>query len=520
MKRIVTLSLLLTSIVLNAQEVAWFTSPEIQEGANISNTGYTTTCDPAGNVYLAGFAANAYNYNDVYGDIYYNKYASDGSVILSQTFTGKAAVFNIIADSQGNTVLALSLIDEVTIGETTITQLPGVEPGHIIVKLDANGSLLWHKTLHAVDFEYDAVTHFSGVAIDANDNVYAAYDNYMYSYITKYSPSGEALATITQQHVNLISSVAVDTEGNIYGAGSCANGMATYAGVFSGTDLTYNTYVVKYSPEGVFQWVKYIDDITCPSPAVVARTPDEVYVSSFLFTNEDIGGIDIEGPGQMFDDFYLAKINSDGEFQWVREVPGAGKGGPGNRNFIKLDTNGNVYFAGFTGGSIDWAYNINTSVEGFSNNDAFVLKCSPDGQVLFAKNWGGGSYDRVDGISLNNDGDVFICGMVNGTGSFGGFPFESTDWEYRPYLAKISQPTAGTHNPEAKTAVLYPNPATDYINITGLTGNVRGSVMNVMGQKVMDFSTDGTASINVAVLPAGTYFVMIKGFKASKFIKR
>ena len=520
MTRTVTLLLLLTGLATAAQEVAWFTQPEIQADTNANNIGYTTACDPAGNVYLAGFKDNAFDYNEVYGDVYYNKYTTDGTLLFSQTFTGKAAVFNIAADSQGNTVLALSYIDEMTIGETTFTQEPNVEPDRIIIKLDADGNVLWHKTLHASGFDFDAVTHFNGVTVDANDNVYAAYDNYMYSYITKYSPEGDELATITQQNVNMVSSVAVDTEGNIYGAGSCASEMATYAGVLAGTDITYNTYVVKYSPEGVFQWVRYIDDITCPMPIVLARTPNEVYVSSFLFTNEDIGGIGIEGPGQMFEDFYLAKLNSQGEFQWVREVEGAGKGAPGNRNFAKLDTNGNVYFAGYAGGSIQWAYNITTTVEGFSNNDAFVVKYGPDGQVLFAQNWGSNGLDRVDGITVNNDGEIFISGMVNGAGSFGGFPFESTDWEYKPYLAKLTQPTAGTHNPEAKTAVLYPNPTTDYLNITGLTGTVRGSVMNVMGQKVMDFSTDSSSPVNVALLPEGTYFVTIKGFKASKFIKK
>ena len=374
MTRTVTLLLLLTGLATSAQEVAWFTQPEIQADTNANNIGYTTACDPAGNVYLAGFKDNALDYNEVYGDVYYNKYTTDGTLLFSQTFTGKAAVFNIAADSQGNTVLALSYMDEMTIGETTFIQEPNVEPDRIIVKMDGNGNVLWHKTLHAAGFDFDAVTNFRGVATDAGDNVYAAYDNYSYSYITKYSPAGDELFTITQQNVNAITSVAVDTEGNIYGAGSCAGGMATYAGVVSGTDLAYNTYVVKYSNEGVFQWVNYIDDITCPMPVVLARTPNEVYVSSFLFTNEPIGDINVEGPDAgMMEDFYLAKLNSEGEFQWVREVEGAGKGSPGNRNFAKLDTNGNVYFAGYTGGAIQWAYNISTLVEGFSNNDAFVV---------------------------------------------------------------------------------------------------------------------------------------------------
>jgi len=69
------------------------------------------------------------------------------------------------------------------------------------------------------------------------------------------------------------------------------------------------------------QWTKYIEDITCPSPIVKARTPNEVYFSSELFDSFPFDTIIPEGPIGGFSDFFLAKLNQTGNFIWVKEVP-------------------------------------------------------------------------------------------------------------------------------------------------------------------------------------------------------
>ena len=519
MKRILFLSVLLCRAVVSAQTVEWFALQQDGQSKGY-NVGYSTICDPDGNVYISGFKQNAFTYNDTYGDIYYSKYNSFGQVIFSKTFSGKVASYSLVSDNEGSIIIALSFIDEITINETTLMHTD-IEPAKMIAKLDSDGNLLWHKILTIeTGFGLNSVNDFRGLAIDSGNNVYAAFDNYSNSHIVKYSPAGEVLMDIEQQNVNRITSVAVDNEGNIYGSGSCAGPNAVYAGMAAPTDLAYNTYVVKYSPSGVFQWIKYVNDITCPEPHVVARTPNEVYVSSFLFLNAEFDEFDTEGPFQAFEDFFIAKLDADGTYQWVREVPGAGSAAQGNRNFLNLDNNGNVYFAGYTSGTIDWANNIQTSVDGFSNNDAFVIKYSPEGEVLMAKNWGGESYERIDGITLNADGGIFIAGIVSGTGDFGGFEYEGEAWEYKPYLAKIGGATAGITDHHFKSISVYPNPATDYFILPALEKTVTGKIFNALGQEVIDFRTDGMSPVNVTQLPAGTYYVRMGGFAVAKLIKK
>jgi hypothetical protein len=113
------------------------------------------------------------------------------------------------------------------------------------------------------------------MAIDASDQIYLGFNDFENAYIEKLSPQSVLLETIIQQHVRMISSVSVDNQGNIYSAGGCAEFNSAFAGVPVPAPFTYTTYLAKYDADGVFQWVKYVEDITCPEPQVkaVIRTP-------------------------------------------------------------------------------------------------------------------------------------------------------------------------------------------------------------------------------------------------------
>jgi hypothetical protein len=88
-------------------------------------------------------------------------------------------------------------------------------------------------------------------------------------------------------------------------------------------------------------------------------------------------------------------------------------------------------------------------------------------------------------------------------------------------------PTAITELNNTAGIKLYPNPASDNLNVeinTAATGNVRIDVLNLMGQKVNSVqSADRAATFNVANLPAGYYMVdcYIEGVKigTARFIK-
>lgn len=518
MKNYTLLIFLFLGIAMQGQTFQWLNTPSIPEDANIHSTSYIAAADPDGNVYFSGFKDSPVIWNEIMGNIYFNKYDTDGQLLFSKSFTGKCICNNMASDSEGNIIMALTYKETLTIGATTLTSV-GDDLKRVLAKLDPDGNLIWHKELYMDGFDLGIIEDFRALDIDFEDNIYAGYDNYMYSRITKYSSEGENLFTIEQQNVNRITSVAVDTEGNIYSAGACADLNSKYAGVDVPTDFSYTTYIAKYSSQGVYQWVKYVEDITCPEPRVVARTPDEVYFSSYLFTSNNFDDVSVEGPGSNFEDIFIAKLNSSGTFQWVREASGAGKAHPGLKNYLSLDIEGNIYFTGGTAGTVNWGNNISTTTGSFQN-DALILKYNPEGTLLFAKTAGGNSEDRMDGICITPDGDIFVTGIGRGNGQYDEIEYPAEELAYYPFLAKISQNILGIDKAEVMQIGFYPNPASDLITVTGIESPVKAVIFNMLGQEIKVIDNLQSGVVNIGNLSQGTYILKADGYESKKLIIR
>lgn len=74
----------------------------------------------------------------------------------------------------------------------------------------------------------------------------------------------------------------------------------------------------------------------------------------------------------------------------------------------------------------------------------------------------------------------------------------------------------GVEEVTAEQVRIYPNPATDVLNVEG-NGNIE--VSNILGQVVMTDFVEGHTQLNVANLNNGVYFVRVNG-QSMKFVKR
>lgn len=512
MKKTLLMLLLINTVLISAQTFEWLQTPTINFNSNSGLIGYPTACDTNGNVYISGFANNIYNYTEIYGDIFYNKYDTSGQLIFSKTITGKAQVYYIESDSNNNIYIAVAYVQSMSIDNTTIsTTSQGVKP--LLIKFDPNGNLLWYLEMSTID---TTINHFKSFAIDANDQVYVCYDNYDYSYVKKLDTNGTVLQTIEQQNVNVISSVSVDNEGYIYTAGACANLNSKFAGVIVPTTFSYNTYIAKYSPTGVFQWVKFVQDITCSDPQVKAKSQNEVYFSSTLYGAYAFDGITASGPNNGYDVF-ISKLNSAGVFQWVKEVPNGGFAFLGKRNFLNLDALGNVYFAGSVTGTINWGNNVITNSTIYQ--DGLILKINPSGTILMAKTAGGLSTDRFDGVAINSLGDIYVSGIFRGTTNFDTIlhiePDQSNTY---PVLSKINLSNLNTTNHSIETTIIYPNPTNDYFYIKNPKSYLKGEIFNVLGEKIKGFNIDSNP-ISIKDIAAGTYYIKLENNITIKLLK-
>ncbi|WP_297332185.1 T9SS type A sorting domain-containing protein [Flavobacterium sp.] len=519
MKNITSLALILLSgVTVYSQDAAWVKAPTINFNMNSQMVGYSTTTDAQGNVYFLGFKDDAVPYNSIMGKLHFIKYTADGEPSFIKEITGKAASHCIAADSEGNTIIALSYIETITIDDVTLTATSGEK--WLLAKFNASGDLVWYEPIELNETEGSDVNEFSAIAVDENDTIYIGYGNFMNSYISVYSKFNNFLYTIEQLNVGRITSLSVDSEGNIYSAGSCSNFNATFAGVTEDSGFAYDTYIAKYSNAGVYQWVKFLEDITCPAMQIVAKSPDEVYFSGNLFTNTMFDDIQSEGPISGFDDFFVARLDAQGNFVWVREVPGSGIAIPGNRNFLDIDSQGNVYFSGSTAMDINWGNGITTN-SGTTGRDVIVLQYNPDGDIVRAVTATGDGFNRADAVSVNNNGDLYIAGMAFGDITFGSLTHTSVTGQYYPFLAKMATGTMGIENPEKQMAYLYPNPATDNIYLAGTgTNNVQGTIYNALGQMVKTVTIAQGEPLSVKELPSGIYTIIVNDIQAVKFIKQ
>jgi hypothetical protein len=505
MKRILLALLLFAPALFTAQSFSWVKTPPVTFNMNPEYIGYTTAVDGSGNVYFSGFKDEAFPYDTILGNVYYNKYDASGALLFSKIIGGHVTVFNMMADHDGNMLVAFAYVGSISFDTLTfLTVSQDVQP--LLVKFSPDGNMIWY---YQPAIGESVAAQFRAIDIDDQNNIYIGYDDFLASYITKLTPNGVSSMTITQENVRSLTSLSVDNEGNIYSAGSCAEWNAKYAGVDMPAPFGYNTYIAKYNAAGTYQWMKYVEDVTCPQPQVKAFSPDIVYYSSYLFGPFMFDAIQAEGPVDSFgfSDAFITKLNASGEFQWVREVPGAGQLSQGGRNFLDLDPEGNLYFAGRTRGTISWNENIMTSTSGF-NNDAIVLKYSPAGDVAMVATAGGESEDRFDSVAVSASGAIYLSGMCTGDASFGGIAHNAPEFSYYPFLTKVEQ-TLATENNMQQHFTIYPNPVSDYLHVSGVTGSISGTMHNVLGMKVKQFEISEASPVDMRDLSTGLYFVNI-----------
>lgn len=483
------------------QQFEWVKTPPMSGTNNLDGLGYVVDTDLTGNVYFAGYRSDAFLYTDVFGKVGLDKYDGEGNLLWSKLIEGQAIVYDIHCDNDGNLLMAAGYVGSIVIGDfglVTINQ--GVQ--FVALKFDSSGNLLWDYPLGTGQ---PFLNDFRAITTDAFNNVYLAYDDYSDSWIRKLSPAGVQLMTIDQLDVPLITSISIDDTGNIYAAGGCSNPDASFSGVAAPTSFQYSTYVVKYNQSGVYQWHRYVEDITCPDPKVVAIDADHVYFSSYLTGPRVLGDFALQGPTMGgFSDFFLSRLDGLGSYLWAREVPGAGVAHTGMRRFLDADGNGNVYFAGSTQGNIQWGEGINTVSADFGHNGV-LLKYNEVGQILSALSFGGGGHDRSDCLTVSG-GIIYLSSIVQGSSNFGAISVNGPA-TYYPVLAKLSAATLGIDKDQREAFYIFPNPASNILY--GSTGEaVELKLFTITGQYVLSGMVSKDRGLPLESLSPGIYFVV------------
>lgn len=262
-------------------------------------------------------------------------------------------------------------------------------------------------------------------------------------FIVKYNSSGSQLwaTRITIGSIATTPSVAVDSNGNVYAAGtSNVTPIFIYnAGNMGNTgdaSLPGNTngdgYLVKFNSNGIVQWVTYIagaqlGDINLTDIAVDPTGNVYVCGQSFnatttYFNAGNTGNTgNLQVPGATVDgSTFLAKYNGSGVVQWATHTNG------NNVDFdrgLAVDLDGNVYI---TGAYFDTTLNIfsagntgstpNYTLPKFGSPfDAYVIAFNTNGGFLWATHISGNLITQGIDIAVDANSNVYATGYANNT---------------------------------------------------------------------------------------------------------
>jgi hypothetical protein len=292
-------------------------------------------------------------------------------------------IFRSATDSNGNIYNAGLYSGSITLGSETISWSGGNADGFVSVH-DSNGNPI---DVFGFGGGFDDVA--VDVAIDANDNMY----------ITGY----------------------------FQGAGPNSFDADPGPGVFQLSQpspiLSRDCFIIKLDSNGDFVWAKQVSNpfgfgANEDSKAIEVDSAGNVYIAgSFILADFDpdpaVDNTIFSADGGGSTDGFLLKLDTDGNFVWVKILEGPG--GLVDVEDIEFDANEDILLTGRFVNNVDLDPNAGTAtVNSNGNSDIFMAKWDTDGNYIWGQSFGGPGNDFVESIQELPSG-VYVTGMFSGT---------------------------------------------------------------------------------------------------------
>jgi hypothetical protein len=297
--------------------------------------------DTKGNVYVAGYTGGSLDGpNAGHSDAFIRSYDADGNHRWTRQFgtIGVDGAYGVATDGNDNVY---------SVGGTT-GALEGVSAGGedaFIRSYDADGNHRWTR-----QFGTNGAEVAYGVAADASGNVYAvgfttgALDGANAgggdAYIRSYAMDGTLRWTrqFGTGSADSASGVATDANGNVYAAGLTEGALG---GAAAGSG---DAFIRSYDQDGSHRWTQQFGTSSNDVVEGVATSSNgHVYVGGYT-----AGTLGDASAGS--DDAFIRSHDADGNHRWTRQF---GTSSDDYAYGLATDVDGNVYAAGDTSGALD-----------------------------------------------------------------------------------------------------------------------------------------------------------------------
>lgn len=416
-------------------------------------------------------------------DIFICKYSSAGNLIWSQSGGGIESewCYGISCDYSGNSYVVGTFQGEAYFQDTSIISNGDVDG--FILKYNSSGQLIWAKQIGGPG--YDGIY---SIAADSTGNFFVTgwFSNTLIIDDTTLTSSGGAdifIAKFDSSGNNSWSvragsadsdrgtSIVLDkTATNLFITGDykedCTFSNTT---VLNSGDL--DIFFAKYDTSGTFGWVRHGGGTGQDFPWDMGIANDNsIYVATQCQFSSDFEGTTINDGG-----WVTAKYSNSGQLHWVKPIGGSG---------IGVDKYTGAFFTS-------------------------IYKYDSTGTELFAL--------PTDALNFRDyifdeNGSAYILGSLWETSFFDNI-FLTSNGDIDVYLAKLNPSVPVSENLNYSSINIYPNPATNQINIELAVGSPKAlvEVYNPFGQLVYQSAIRNSKSaISVEGFSKGLYLFKVR----------
>lgn len=205
--------------------------------------------------------------------------------------------------------------------------------------------------------------------------------------------------------------ISVDAAGNTYTTGYFTATATFGSHAISSSGVT-DVFITKADASGFFQWaVKAGGSGSDRALSIKTDAVGNSYITGFFYGTATFGTQTLTSSGVQ--DVFVAKYDASGAFVWATSAGGTGAD---IGNAVNVDADGNVVITGEFAGLATFGSQTLTSLNG--SVDVFTAKLDANGNFLWAKKGSAHATDRGIDVACDPSGNVYITGQFTDTITF------------------------------------------------------------------------------------------------------
>ncbi len=306
----------------------------------------------------------------------------------------------------------------------------------LLIKTDARGNISWTKTYGGTNYEWASSvqqTSDGGYIVVGQTYSFGAVDQDILLIKTDASGDIQWGKTYGGTSQDWASSVQQTSDGGYIVAG--------YTTSFGAGSV--DIFLIKTDENGNIIWAKTYGGTSWDEASSVQQTSDGGYIVAGFTGSFGAGGWDA----------FLIKTDENGNIIWAKTYGGTGVdyaysvhqtsdggyivagrtesfgAGLGDVFLVKTDANGNIIWAKTYGGTNDdFAYSVQQTSDGGyilagytssfgASSDILLIKTDANGNIIWAKTYGGTNYEWAYSVRQTSDGEYIVAGITASSGA-------------------------------------------------------------------------------------------------------